>query len=76
MTFLEYQKQELALRSQIATYATSICDHEKEIALDRREIVRLEFECKKLLNEYAQSEESTFTGVNLQGEPIKKGKRK
>ena len=52
MDYKEYQKKDLALQKEKAEYLSDCFDHEAQIAINKREIARIEFEQKKLLVNY------------------------
>lgn len=54
MSFEEFRKKSLDIRAQIADYRISNDDHERDIAMNNREIHKLEHELVKLQCNYEQ----------------------
>lgn len=54
MSFEEFRKKALDIRAQIADYRISNDDHERDIAMNNREIHKLEHELAKLQYNYEQ----------------------
>lgn len=52
MDYKEYKKRDLALQKEKAEYLTDCFDHEAQIAINKREIARIEFEQKELWANY------------------------
>ena len=70
MTLSEFEKRDLELRIQIANYREMNCDNQAQIALNQKEIVRLELQLSKLHHDYVLSETDKTPQRNLQGEVI------
>ena len=54
MEFEEFRKKSLDIREQIADYRISNDDHERDIAMNNREIHKLEYELAELQHSYEQ----------------------
>lgn len=52
MTLQEEQQREMDILQQINFYQMSIYQHEADIAMNKQEIVRLDWQLKELRNEF------------------------
>lgn len=57
MDWKEYQKRDLELQKQKAEYLTDCYDHEAQIAVNKREIARIDYEQKELYALYKACQE-------------------
>lgn len=55
MTYEEYKKKELKLLSELTGYRMGSCQLRANIALNDKEIARIEFELKELRSKYEAS---------------------
>lgn len=52
----EFLKRSAAIQAEIANHRISVCEHEKQIAMDKLEIEKLRFNLDELRTEYALQE--------------------